>query len=220
MDPGQHTAVVAGATGLIGRQVVESLQREKSYSKITILTRNSTGITGDKIIEKIIDFNKLDTEMTDVQADDIFCCLGTTMKQAGSKEAFRRVDYEYVIRLAEIFQKKKSRQFLVVSAMGADIRSTIFYNRVKGEMESTLKNIEFPVIHIFRPSLLLGNRKEKRTGEKLAAFFLKNLNFLFIGGLKKYRAIESSIVAKAMVKMALSWGEGIFTYESEMIKKI
>ena len=220
MDTGQHTALIAGASGLIGRQVVEYLQREKAFSKIILLVRKASGMAGDKTEEKIIDYDNLETSLADIQADDIFCCLGTTMKQAGSKDEFRKVDYEYVIRLAEIFQKKGGRQFLVVSAMGANSKSSIFYNRVKGEMESALKNIPFPVIHIFRPSLLLGNRKVKRTGETLTAFIFKNLNFLFIGSLKKYRAIKSSTVAQALVKMSLSWGEGIFTYESEMIKKI
>jgi len=220
MTSDNKIAVVAGATGLIGSELVKILLADDYYASIIQLSRKKTGISHPKLREYVIDFNNLDYELKDISADDVYCCLGTTMKQAGSREAFRKVDYEYVVSLAEIMQKKGTRQFLVVSAMGANPKSSIFYNKVKGEMELTIKNIPFPAIHIFRPSLLLGNRSEKRSGEKFAIFIFKSLKFLFVGSFRKFRGIEGSVVANAMVKIAASRGEGIFTYESEMISKI
>ena len=220
MNPDKRIALVAGATGLIGSQLVKILLANDNYIKIIQLSRRNTSTQTDKLEERIINFDNLELGLRDIKADDIFCCLGTTMNQAGSKEAFRKVDYEYVVKLAEIMQNNGARQFLVVSSMGANARSSVFYNRVKGEMELTIKNIPFRAIHIFRPSLLLGKRKEKRVGEKIAAFIFKALGFLFIGSMKKYKGIEASEVANAMVNIAASWGEGIFTYESDMIRKI
>ncbi len=220
METERRTALVAGATGLIGSHLVDDLLKEDSYIRVILLTRSGTNKQQEKIEEKIINFDRLDNELKGLKADDVYCCLGTTMKQAGSKEAFRKVDYEYVVKLAEEMQKNGTSRFLVVSSMGADPGSSFFYNRVKGDMEMAVKNIPYPSINIFRPSLLEGNRKEQRAMEKIVIFLFKIFKFIMVGSLRQYRIIEASVVASAMVKIALSWGEGIFTYESEMIRKI
>lgn len=214
------TAMVAGGSGLTGSCLVQLLLQDSDYSKIILLSRHPSGINHEKLDERIIDFNNLRNSIGDMKADNVFCCLGTTMKNAGSKEAFRKVDHDYVVEFAGIMCENGANQFIVISSMGADVNSSIFYNRVKGEMEMAVKNIPFPVIHILRPSLLLGKRNEKRTGERLAIFFFKIFGFLMMGSLKKYRAIEASTVARAMVRIAQTRGDGIFIYESEMIRKI
>ena len=220
MSQPKRTALIAGGTGLIGSHLVEILASHDSYSRIILLTRNNAGVTRDKIEERIVDFGDLESGLKGLTADDVFCCLGTTMKRAGSREAFRKVDYDFVVRLATLMQKNGARQFLVVSALGSDTQSSVYYNRAKGEMELAVKDIPFPVIQIFRPSLLLGKRKEKRAGVKLAQALFRVFEFLMIGSLKRYRAIRSEVVARAMVRIALSPGDGVFIYESEMIRKI
>ncbi len=220
MTSAGRTALVAGSTGLIGRHLVKFLSSSPHYGKIIQLARKKSDHLLPKVEEHILDFENMEPAMKNIQAEDVFCCLGTTMKQAGSKEAFRKVDYDYVVNLGEVMCRNGSGQFLVVSSMGANPSSSVFYNRVKGEMESAVKNIPFPTINIFRPSLLLGEREESRSGEKLAIVLFKTFKFMMVGRLRKYRAIEASRVAEAMVKIATSHGDGIFTYESEMIFRI
>src|SRR5262249_6245579 len=151
---------------------------------------------------------------------DVFCCLGTTIKVAGSQAAFKKVDYEYPATVAHLAHQQGAKQFLIVTAMGANKSSMIFYNRVKGEVEEAVKKIPFQAIHIFQPSLLLGERKEHRAGEKMGEFFMGLTSALFIGPLKKYKAIEGRAVAGAMVKCANENSKGVFTHQSDEIQKI
>jgi uncharacterized protein YbjT (DUF2867 family) len=134
-----------------------------------------------------------------LKADDVFCCLGTTIRQAGSQAAFRKVDFEYPIQLARITLQQGARQFLIVTAMGSDKSSSIFYNRVKGEVEEAVGQIGFSSYHIFRPSMLLGDRKDDRAGESVGKVVMKGLDFLIP---KKYKAIEAVRVARAMCHIA------------------
>ncbi|MES2780224.1 MAG: oxidoreductase, partial [Bacteroidota bacterium] len=150
-------------------------------------------------------------------ANDVFCCLGTTIKVAGSQDSFRKVDYDYPVKVAEICLQQGAQQFLLVSAMGANSMSAIFYNRVKGEVEKAIEALRYPGFQIFRPSLLMGNRKEVRVGELIGKVVMKGLGFLFIGPLKKYKAIEGETVAKAMVKASLQHNAGVWIYQSDEI---
>jgi uncharacterized protein YbjT (DUF2867 family) len=157
-------------------------------------------------------------DLSRIQAHDIYCCLGTTIKKAGSQEAFRTVDFSLVVTTAELMRKQGADQFLVISAMGADSNSKIFYNRTKGEMESALQGLNYPCLRILRPSLLLGNREEFRLGEKIGILLTPVLRPFLLGSLKKYRPVEAQSVAQFMVKVAHDGPlSGVHVYESDLI---
>jgi len=139
----------------------------------------------------------------------VYCCLGTTIKKAGSQDAFRRVDHDYVVALAQAAKQAGARRFLLVSALGANPRSHIFYNRVKGEVERDVSAVAFAAVHIFRPSLLLGERAESRPLERLGTLAFGVLAPLLVGPLRPYRPIAAEAVAQAMVRAALGEGTGV-----------
>ncbi|UOQ74237.1 oxidoreductase [Hymenobacter cellulosilyticus] len=161
--------------------------------------------------------DQLEQHRLSLIADDVFCCLGTTMRQAGSKEAFYKVDYLYVVKLAALTAANFAAQFMVISAMGADAGSRFYYNKVKGEMEQAVRQAPFRAIHIFRPSLLLGERTEKRAGEQVGAVLLRVLNPLLLGPLRRYRAVPGAAVARAMLRAAEDDGGGIKVHLSDEI---
>jgi uncharacterized protein YbjT (DUF2867 family) len=164
----EKTALLFGATGLVGNYCLKELLESPLYSTIKVFNRRKMEINHPKIKEYLVDFNDIETYADWIVGDDVFCCLGTTRKKAGSKEAFSKVDYTYVLELAKIAAKNRANQFLLVSSMGADKDSMIFYSQVKGKIEDAIQNLEYWSVHIFRPSLLLGNRNETRMGEGLA----------------------------------------------------
>jgi uncharacterized protein YbjT (DUF2867 family) len=216
----KRIALVAGATGLVGHALINELKESNHYEKIIVLVRRKIEEFHHKVEMIVVDFDQLNNVKDKLVADDVYCCLGTTMKKAGSKEAFFRVDYEYPMELAKISKENGAKQFLLVSAMGADKDSTFFYNRVKGSLEEDVKALGFQALHIFRPSLLLGKRSEKRFGEDLAKSFFKIGSFFFRGPLEKYDAIKAETVAKGMYHRALSNPVGTYIYPSNEIKKI
>lgn len=214
------TALLVGASGLVGGYCINFLLEEPAYSRITILVRKPLPITHEKLVQHVVDFNELETLSECLAVDDVYCCLGTTIKKAGSQDAFRKVDFDYPIKIAALSQHCGANQFLIVTSMGANPHSGVFYSRVKGEVEEAIRKIAFSTIHIFRPSLLLGNRAERRSGEKASAFIMSGLKFAFAGPLKKYRAIEARDVAKAMVRIAQKELAGVNIFESDRIQEI
>lgn len=214
------TALVVGATGLIGSALLEYLLNEMYYQKVIVLTRRSLPIDHPKLEEIIVDFDHLQDTQLSKRVDDVYCCLGTTMKKAGSKEAFRRVDYYYPLKTAQLALKNGASQYLIVTALGANKKSIFFYNRVKGEVEEALWKLNFKGLHIFRPSLLLGHRKEQRFGEKIGEIIMKFIQPFLIAKLKKYRPIKDIRVATAMYKIAQENLKGRYIYESDRIEKI
>lgn len=215
-----RNALIAGATGLVGGHCLRLLLESDRYSQVISIGRRELPLIHPKLDQQIIDFDKLETYARELAADDIFCCLGTTIKKAGSKDAFYKVDYTYVTELARITAAKGATQFLVVSAMGADAGAFIFYNQVKGKMEQFVKQQDFESVLIFQPSLLLGEREEERTGEEVAAKVMKPLSSLMIGPLKKYKPIEAETVANAMVYATALNQKGIYTYTSDKIASL
>ncbi|MCB2379931.1 NAD(P)H-binding protein [Hymenobacter sp. BT635] len=213
----QKTALIAGASGLIGSQLLPLLLASDRYAKVIAVGRRPLPMVHPKLEQRVLDLDQLEQHRMALIADDVFCCLGTTMRQAGSKEAFYKVDYLYVVKLAAVTATNFAAQFIVVSAMGADAGSRIYYNHVKGEMEEAVRQTQFRAIHIFRPSLLLGDRSEKRTGEQIGAVLLQVLNPLLIGPLRKYRAVQASSVARAMLRAAEDDGGGILVHLSDEI---
>jgi uncharacterized protein YbjT (DUF2867 family) len=205
------TALLAGATGLIGNHLLKALLEDEQYNNVIVLTRKPVAESHPKQKNIVVNFDQLTSYHNDLHADDIFCCLGTTMKKAGSKEAFRKVDFHYPVELAKITNANGGRQYLLVSSLGADKNSGIFYNQVKGETEASIKQINFKALHIFRPSLLLGDREEQRSGEDAAKIVYRVFRFLIP---KKYKAIDASRVANAMLQHAKKEVSGIHIHES------
>ncbi|MGH8568850.1 MAG: oxidoreductase [Gammaproteobacteria bacterium] len=214
----RRTALVAGATGLVGGHCLELLLQDDAWEQVAVLGRWEIGTTHRKLVQRVVDFDRL-AELGDVpRVDDVFCCLGTTMKDAGSEEAFRRVDFTYVHEFARLASRHRAGQFLLVSALGANSRSRVFYNRVKGEVEDAVRELPFDGVHIFRPSLLVGERRESRPGERLAILAGRALGFMFVGPLGRHRPIAARAVAAAMIHTAKDATRGVHVYESDRIR--
>ena len=197
------TALIAGSTGLVGRELLILLVENPTYEKVIALVRKKNAYQHEKLIQVETDFNDLATVSSSFRGvNDVFCCLGTTMKNAGSKNAFRKVDFEYPVNLAAFAEKNSCTGFYCISAMGADFKSRVFYNRVKGEMEQKVSGNKIPSIYFFRPSLLIGYREEVRSGERMAIALFRALAFIFWGPLKNLKGIPSSKVAVAMMNAA------------------
>jgi uncharacterized protein YbjT (DUF2867 family) len=204
------TALIAGGSGLIGGQLLTLLLNSDNYSDIIAITRKELPHHA-KLRQIKTPFEKLDQSDASFKVDDVFCCLGTTMAKAKSRENFYKVDFQYPMMLAKHGLNLRAKQFLLVSALGANKNATVFYNRVKGEVEEAILTVGFDTVHFFRPSLLLGPRQEERSGEDAAKFFYKIFGFLIP---KKYKAIESIKVARAMVHFASKNQPGTFIHES------
>lgn len=212
----QKKALVLGASGLTGGQMLKILLRDEIYGQVTAYVRKPLKTDHPKLVQKIIDLDKL---AGTVEADDIFCCLGTTIKKAGSEKAFEEVDLEFPLKVAKLQKEAGSSTFLVVSALGANANSSIFYNKVKGKMEEGLKAVGFVTLYILRPSVITGKRKEKRLVEKLVIGLLKAIDPLMIGPLKKYRTVSAKAIASAMLYYANKKETGTIIVLSEEIKE-
>lgn len=210
----KRNALIAGATGLVGSSLLKQLLANDQYEKIVIIVRKPTEIKHPNLIQKQIDFDSIESMKLDFQIDDVFCALGTTIKTAGSQDAFYKVDYTYVVNLGKWCAANGVQRFLIVSAMGASAKSGIFYSRVKGEMEAAVSQLSISQVQVFRPSLLMGYRKEKRGGEKIAQVVMGTLGFLFAGPLLKYKGIHADVVAKAMIQAAQENLKGFIVFES------
>jgi uncharacterized protein YbjT (DUF2867 family) len=219
MSPTQKTALIAGASGLVGSYCLRLLLQSSRYAKVIAIGRNALPMQHPKLEQLVVDFNRLDNYRHSLIADDIYCCLGTTIKQAGSKENFYQVDFTFVRKLAVITAANFASQFLVVTALGANPASPIFYNRVKGQLEEAIKPLPFLAVHIFQPSLLLGPRNQKRMGEQTAQLLLPRLSFLLWGPLKKYRPVHAEMVARAMLHAAMQDGAGVCLHPSDKIQQ-
>ncbi|SFQ59916.1 NAD-dependent epimerase/dehydratase family protein [Hymenobacter arizonensis] len=216
----RKTALLAGATGLIGSQLLPLLLASDRYSKVIVVGRKGLSMLHPKLTQVVTDFDKLEDMRLQLVADDVFCCLGTTMKQAGSKEAFHKVDFLYVVKLAALAAGNFASQFMVISSLGADANSAVYYSQVKGEMEAAVRQLPFRTIHIFRPSLLLGAREQPRLGERIGAAVLGALKPLMRGPLQKYQPITGATVATAMLQAAEEDGGGVRVHLSNEIAEV
>jgi uncharacterized protein YbjT (DUF2867 family) len=216
----KKTALVLGTTGLVGTELVKVLVQQNNYEKIHLLVRKSIQPIDPVCEVHVVDFDKLDTYPELFQVTDVFCCLGTTIKKAKTKEAFRKVDYQYPLEAAKMAVAGGAGSYLIITAMGANSKSLFFYNQVKGDIESALKQLNLPALHIFRPSLLLGDRGEQRFGEDVATKFSGVMNALMVGPLRPFKAIEAKTVARAMAAAAQSEKTGINLYPSDEIQRM
>jgi uncharacterized protein YbjT (DUF2867 family) len=210
-----QTAVVIGATGLIGSQLLQLLLDDTSFSAVRILVRRSISISHPKLIVQTVNFtNYHDLKEKMSTGHSIFCCVGTTQKKVkGDKVAYRKVDFDIPVNTANAAIENGFKNYLLVSSSGANANSGNFYLQLKGSVEETISKLPFESIHFFRPSLLLGDRAEFRAAEKLAQGSMKFFSFLFLGALKKYKPIHSIDVAKAMAAAAKQQTKGIKIYE-------
>lgn len=208
-------AVIAGATGLTGSTLVYELLARDEFTEITCLVRNIPEFEakGLKFIQT--DFDMIHYEK--FSADAAFTCLGTTIKNAGSKENFYRVDYHYNLMFAEACKEQGVERFILMSALGANSKSSVFYNRVKGELEEAIINLDFKSLTILRPSLLEGPRTEERRGELFARKAMNILNPLLVGGLRRYRSVDVNKIASAMSEAAILNSPGVRIIENEEI---
>ena len=205
---------VAGATGLTGMHLIEALIADPRVRRVIAVTRKPLAIEHQKLTPQIVDFANLPRIPP---IDDAYCCLGTTIKAAGSQDAFRKVDFNAVVAFAHATHASGAQRFMLVSSLGASAQSAVFYSRVKGEAEDSVKKMGFAALHIFQPSLLVGERKGSRPGERIGSIVFRGLSPLLIGPARKYRAITAASVAGAMVKVAFTDATGIHSYPSDAI---
>jgi uncharacterized protein YbjT (DUF2867 family) len=212
----KKTVLLLGATGLVGGHVLTRLYKNDVWSRVITLTRSPIRNTEafSKLDALIVDFESPATWQDHVAADQTICALGTTIKKAGSREAFRRVDFEYPLTIARAALGGGCRHFLLVSAIGADPHSRVFYNRVKGQLEAAILGLGFDRVSIFRPSLLLGDRREFRPGEAAGQVLGRWLRFAIP---RRYRPIHARTVATAMVRIAAANPAGYRTLTSDAI---
>jgi uncharacterized protein YbjT (DUF2867 family) len=219
--PGK-TAAVIGSTGLIGGHLVELLARDRAFETVRLLVRRPVQPVHPKIEMKLVNFDEHESVKLAIDGcDAVFCAVGTTQKKVkGNKEAYRKVDYDIPVNAARFAAETRCQSFHLVSSVGANSKSNNFYLGLKGEVEERVQSFAIPVISIFRPSILLGNRDEKRPGEKIGQVAASFFAFLMMGGWEKYRPIEASYVAKAMIKTAKELKRGTSIYEYKAIRSL
>ena len=217
----KQAALVLGASGLVGGECLKILLDEESFGAVHALVRRPLAVDHPKLDQHIISYEDLvENSPSWPSADAVFCCLGTTIKKAGSQKAFRRVDHDYPLAAARRAARNNKARFLVISSLGAHPDSRIFYNRIKGETERALGNLGLHHLVILRPSLIVGDRKEQRTGEKIAGVLMAPLSGMMVGALRKYRPIQATTIARAMVRMSLKESTGITILESDRIQEL
>ncbi|MFN3403527.1 MAG: NAD(P)H-binding protein [Cytophagaceae bacterium] len=199
---GKYTAIVLGATGLIGKYLVKMLLEDPDYNKVIILVRRPVSYQSEKAEVVITDFSNPESYAHYIKGDHFFCCIGTTIKKAGSKEEFRAVDFTIPVKMASLASSNGVSKFLVISSLGGNSDSGNFYLKTKGEMEAMIRKNHFRHIAILRPSLLLGDRDEVRTGESVAKYFMSFFKPFFLGSLKRFRPVHAESVARAMKILA------------------
>lgn len=195
----KKTAILLGATGLTGSLLLNRLIADPDYDKIKIFSRTAVGINSDKIEEHLIDLMKLENQLDSFKGDVVFCCIGTTKAKTPDKDLYRKIDHGIPVTAAKLAKQNAIPKYIVISSLGANKNSSVFYNKTKGEMECDVLNEAIPETYLLRPSLIVGDRNESRFGEKIGAIFLKTFSFLIP---KKYKSINAATIASAMHQLA------------------
>ena len=211
------SAIVIGSTGLVGGYLISTLAKSTSFEKVIALVRRPYFEHYENVEEVVLDFNKKDPFGSLKKADHVFCCLGSTIRKAGSKKEFRFVDFDLPVLFAKWAEQNNCDTFSLVSSIGANSNSKIFYNKIKGEVEEEIRNLSFSKTQIFRPSLILGKRSEFRPGESLGKGVFTLLSPLMVGNLKKYKAIHARDIAQGMVGHLSKNQYGVKVVESDEI---
>ncbi len=202
METKDKTAIILGATGLTGGYLLNLLLSNDHYKKVILFSRSTVGRTHPKLEEYLIDLLELETHADKFRADEVFCCIGTTKSKTPNKEIYKKIDYGIPVTAAKLSKANGITTIVLISALGANVSSSLFYNRVKGEMERDVLKYNVPKTHIMQPSLIGGKREEKRIGEWIFKQLFGFFNMLLVGPLEKYRSIEPETIAKAMVWVA------------------
>jgi len=217
------TAVVIGATGFIGELLVEQLLQDEAFGTVRLLLRRNIDKQHPKLQQAIVNFDDVNDVAEKMGTGDcVFCAVGTTQaKVKGDKDAYRKVDYDIPMNTARIAKQAGFQQYLLVSAIGTNPNGSNFYVRLKGEVERDITAVGIPSLHIFKPSMLLGQRKEFRLGEWIGKGLMQAISFVFVGSLKKWKGIHGNDVAKAMVQVAKHRNErGVFYYDYRAMLKL
>jgi uncharacterized protein YbjT (DUF2867 family) len=212
-------AIIVGATGLIGSRLLKILLANHTYGEVLVIGRKKIRTKDTKLTQLVVEFEHLDHYAASITGDVLFCCIGTTRHQTPDKAEYRKIDHDYPLALAEIAVRNGIEQYHLVSAIGANAKSSRFYPRIKGETEEDIKNTGLKSLHIYQPSILIGRRKKIRLLESLAIAVITIVSPVLIGSLRKYRAIKATTVAAAMFKLSLKYKPGVFTYTSDIIKQ-
>ena len=214
----EKTAVVFGSTGLVGKELLSQLISGSDYEKVVAVVRKKLSNPDPKVEQVQIDnFESLMDLKDKLKAQSFFCCIGTTIKTAGSKEAFVKVDHDIPKRIAQLAEALSIPSLVVISSIGADAASSNFYLRTKGEMEKSVREVYRGKLRIVRPSLLMGNRNEFRFGEKASAGFMKAFGWMFAGPLRKYRGIYARDVARVMIKISRFKSDKVIFQSDELL---
>jgi uncharacterized protein YbjT (DUF2867 family) len=213
-------ALVAGATGLVGGMLLKTLLEAPDYARVYALTRRPLGKEHPKLANRVVSFQKMGEQLKGLTAHDAYCCIGTTIAQAGSEEAFREVDIDAVLLFAQAARAAQANRFVVVSSVGANIDSKKFYLRTKGEMEDAIIAAGFASVDILQPSLLLGPRKQMRPLELAGTIFAPIINPLLTGAREAYRAIPAEVVARAMLGASRRGARGVYRYTHAAIQQL
>ena len=193
------TAIIIGATGLTGGLLLNKLLEDDFFSKVKLFSRTAVNISHPKIEEFIVDLFSLELNKKDFTADVVFCCIGTTQAKTPDLNIYKKIDYGIPLAAAKLCKENNIKTFIAVSALGANPKSTIFYNKTKGEMERDILKVDVERTYFLQPSLIGGSREEKRRGEYVAKILMKAINFLFIGPLKKYKSIHPNDIVNTMI---------------------
>lgn len=196
------TAIILGATGAVGKEVLTLLEKDSRYSTIKLFLRHSTGSKSPKVQEHIIDLFELEKHENAFKGDEVYCCIGTTKAQTPDTETYRKIDYGIPAMAAKLAAKNGIPTFIAISALGADTKSRIFYNRTKGEMQEAVIGEAISKTHLLQPALIVAVRKNTRVMEKAAAGFMWLINPLLAGAAARYKSIKATVIAKAMVWLA------------------
>ena len=211
-------AILIGATGLVGKALLELLLKDDNVESVLVVTRRSTGVSHTKLKEEIVDFDQLEQSQSVFKGDVLFSTLGTTLKTAGSKARQWEIDYDMQFNSAKYAVENGVKELVLLSSTGADPKSKVFYSRLKGTLDRDVQKLDFDAVNIIRPSMLAGNRKEFRWSEKIFTPIMYALSW--IPGIRKYRPIKDKTVAQAMINAAKQPSQTVQIYELEAIFKL
>ena len=212
-----RTALLLGGTGLVGRNCLSFLLEDDFYQRVVVLGRRPLDVSHSKLEHHIVDFERLETYSDLLNVDDIFCCLGSTIRKAGSQSLFSRIDFTYPYLIAKLALRQGASQFFIISSVGASHQSNNFYLGVKGQIENALMIMSYRAVHIFRPSLIGGKRGEFRFGERIAQEILSCFAFLLVGQLRKFKPIDAQVLSQAMIEAAREDLSGVHIHEYDKI---
>lgn len=211
-----NKVLLIGASGLVGSHLLSFLLKQDSVKELVLLNRKNNNVSDPKLIQHEVDFQNLSDDLFE-GVDVVFCCVGTTMKKAGSKHAQWKVDYDIPVYLAQMAKKNDVEAFSIITSLGADYTSKNFYLKMKGQVEKVVKQLNIPSVNIFRPSLLLGDRTESRPAEDIAKVFMPLMRPILSGKWRKYRPVYAEVLAKAMFRATEKRKLGSNTFESDVI---